>query len=245
MSGDPVSGGAAVGVRDALRAPGLPGVRTALRTALVELWFHPWPALAANVVWTGGVLVVVALVAVWPLGALLAAPLLALPVAGMAGLGARIVRGMPVDVHDGFAAWRSHGRPALLLGTGAALVALVLGIDLVLGIGSMGGPVGWALATGAIWALAGGWAVMLITWPLLLDPAAGRSLSDALRLAVRLAMLFPARTVALTVAATVVLIVATVLFAALATFAVAYVLILAAVVVLPAADRLDVLEGRR
>jgi hypothetical protein len=81
---------------------------------------------------------------------------------------------------------------------------------------------------------------VLITWPLLLTrprtacptPSNCRAPGHA----------FPARTVARR-AATVVLIVATVLFAALATFAVAYVLILAAVVVLPAADRLDVLEG--
>ncbi len=78
-----------------------------------------------------------------------------------------------------------------------------------------------------------------------MDPASERGVGEAVRLAVRLGLLFPGRTVALTLAATIVLLVATALFAVLATFAVAYVLVLAAVVVLPAADRLDVLERRR
>ena len=57
--------------------------------------------------------------------------------------------------------------------------------------------------------------------------------------------MFPGRTIALTMAAALVLLLATVLFAILATIAMAWVAILASLVVLPAADRLTALEGRR
>lgn len=228
----------------ALREPSLPGVRTAARTALVEVWYHPWPALAANVTWIVAVLLAVAVGVIWPLGGLLLAPFVALPVAGVMRVGARITRGEPVDVRHGFAAWRTHGSRALLMGVATTIVGLVAAADVVIGLGAMGGPAGWALATAAGWALLGGVVVLLHAWPLLMDPAApDRSVGSAVRLAVRVALLFPGRAVALTAVAAVVLFLATVLFAVLATFAMAWIALLASAVVLPAADRLVAFEA--
>jgi hypothetical protein len=222
-----------------LREPALPGVPTAARTALVELWYHPWPALVANLVWTAAVLLAVGLGAVWPLGGLLLLPLVALPVAGAFRVSTRITRGEPVEVRDALHAWRTHGRRAAILGLGTVLAGLVLAADVVIGLAAMGGPVGWALATGAGWALAGGWVLLLHVWPVLLDPInPDRSVRSAVRLGLRTAMLFPGRAVALTFLSTVVLLSATVLFALLATFGLVWVALLASAVVLPAADRL-------
>lgn len=230
----------------ALRAPGLPGVRSAARTALVELWYHPWPALAANLAWAAGALLVLGVASVWPLGGLLLLPLVAVPFAGVMAIATRIVRGETVEVRDAFRAWRTHGGRAALLGVLTAVVLLVLAADVVIGLASMGGPMGWALATGAGWALLAVLALLLHAWPSLLDPAApDRSVGTALRLGARVALVFPGRAVALTLLAGVVLLVATVLFAVLATVAMAWLAIFASVVVLPAADRLTTLEGHR
>jgi hypothetical protein len=229
-----------------LRAPGLPGVRGALRTALVELWYHPWPLLAANLAWAAGVLLALGVATVWPLGGLVVAPLAAVPFAGVMGVATRIVRGEPVDVRDAFRPWRTHGGRAALLGVATTLVLLVLAADVAIGLVAMGGAIGWTLAAGAGWALLAVVALLLHAWPLLLDPAApDRNIRTALRLGARVALVFPGRTIALTMAAALVLLLATVLFAILATIAMAWVAILASLVVLPAADRLTALEGRR
>lgn len=229
-----------------LRAPGLPGVRGAARTALVELWYHPWPTLTANVAWAIGALIALGVASIWPFGGLVLLPLVAVLFAGVMGVATRIVRGEPVEVRDVARTWRTHGGRAALLGVLTAGVLLVLAADVVIGLASMGGPVGWALATGAGWALLAVIALLLHVWPLLLDPAApDRKVGTALRLGARVALVFPGRTVALTLLAALVLLVATVLFAVLATVAMAWLAILASVVVLPAADRLTALEGHR
>lgn len=230
----------------ALRGPGLPGVRGAARTALVELWYHPWPALTSNLAWAMGALLALGVASAWPLGGLVLLPLVAVPFAGVMAVATHIVRGEPVDVRDAFRAWRTHGGRAAFLGVLTVVVLAVLAADVVIGLASMGGPVGWALATGAGWALLAIIALLLHAWPLLLDPVEpGRSVGAALRLGARVALVFPGRAAALTLLAAVVLIVATVLFAVLATVAMAWLAIFASVVVLPAADRLTALEDRR
>jgi hypothetical protein len=230
----------------ALRAPGLPAVRGAARTALVELWYHPWPALTANLVWAVGALVTLGVASVWPVGGLLLVPGVAVLFAGVMGVATRIVRGESVEVRDIARAWRTHGGRAAFLGVLTAVVLLVLAADVIIGLASMGGPIGWALATGAGWALLAVIALLLHAWPLLLDPSEpGRSVGTALRLGARIALVFPGRAAALTLFAGIVLLVATVLFAVLATVAMAWLAIFASVVVLPAADRLTALEGHR
>ena len=59
------------------------------------------------------------------------------------------------------------------------------------------------------------------------------------------ALLFPGRAAGLSIAAALVLLVSTALFAVLATFAIAWTALLAAFVVLPAADRLTALDDAR
>lgn len=254
MTGEPVAGGGPgsaapvtrpdrAAVLRALRDPALPGIRTGARSALVELWYHPWPSLAANVAWSVAVLLTLGIATIWPLGGLLLMPLVALPFAGVMGVGTRIVRGEPVEVRDAFTPWRTHGRRVAVLGAAATAAVLVLAADVIIGLAAVGGPVGWALATGAAWGMAALAAVLLCAWPLLLDPAApGRGVGEALRLGIRVAFLFPGRTVALTLAAAIALVVATALFAILATFGMAWIALLASTVVLPAADRLTALE---
>ncbi|MFN8622100.1 MAG: hypothetical protein U0869_15320 [Chloroflexota bacterium] len=226
----------------AIRAPGLPGVGTGMRTALSELWFHWTAALAGNVAWTVVVLGLVVLAGAWPLGALVLAPLVALPLAGLYRMAGLLIRGEPASAADGWAAWRTHGGRALQLGVVAIAALAVLGADLVVGLVAMGGLVGFALATAAAWGLLFGWAWLLHAWPLLLDPRADgtrRGVREAAVLGARTALLFPGRALRLTLVSTVVLLVSAVLFAVLATFAVAWVALLGAAVVLPAADRID------
>jgi hypothetical protein len=226
----------------AIRTPGLPGVGTAMRTALSELWFHWTAALAANVAWTLVVLTLVVLAGTWPLGGLVAAPLVALPLAGLYRIAGLLIRGEPAAASDGWAAWRTHGGRALILGVVVVAALAVLGADLVVGLVSMGGLIGFALATAAFWGLLFGWAWLLHAWPLLLDPRADgarRGVREAAVLGARTALLFPGRALRLTLVSTVVLLVSAFFFAVLATFAVAWIALLGAAVVLPAADRIE------
>lgn len=240
--------GPAPGGSDALRelrAPGLPGIRTAARTALVELWYHPWPALVANVAWAFATLAAVGVATIWPLLGLLLAPLVAIPFAGVMRVGTAIVRGESVAVHDVRRAWRTHGSRAARLGLMVTIGVLVLAGDVVIGLAAVGGVAGWALATAAGWALVGGALLLVHAWPLLLDPATDRGVAASLRLGARTAMLFPRRSIALALLVAAVLALSTILFATLATFAMAWIAILSSLVVLPAADRLTALEDRR
>jgi hypothetical protein len=107
---------------------------------------------------------------------------------------------------------------------------------------TLGGPLGWAIATAAVWGLVILWAWLLCLWPLVVDPRREElGLRQTMRLAALLVLAFPFRIGTLMLVTALLLVISTVLFAALVTVAVAFGALLGCRYVLPAADRL---EGR-
>ena len=197
--------------------------------------------------WGAGLVIVVLVALIWPLGGLLLLPLLALPTAGVFRLAARIVRVAP-DVGWTDMLWPYRHAAASSLAVGIAVVAatLVLGTNLILGIGQ-GEPAGWVLATLAGWGLVALWSATFVAWPIVVDPAREtQPVVAKLRIAGALLLTAPARIAALAVAIAVTTVISTILTAALLTVSVAFVALLACRVVLPAADRLEpLLDGDR
>jgi uncharacterized membrane protein YesL len=218
----------------------LPRVGASIRAAFSDYYFHSMRLVPANVVW-GAALIVVALVGLfWPLGGLLLLPLLALPTAGIFRLAAGIVRATSGPGWQDIL-WPYRQAAASTLAVGAAFVAvsLILGINMILGIGQRE-PAGWALATFAGWGLVAIWSGALVVWPLLVDPARdARPLRSRLRLAAALLLVDPVRIGALAIAIAITIAISTVLTAALLTISVSFVALVACRVVYPMADRLE------
>jgi uncharacterized membrane protein YesL len=223
--------------------PATPGLRGGIRRALQEFYFNSWRLVPANLVWGAGLLGLYVVAGVAPALAIVVLPLLALPTVGLFRLGALIARDEPAALSDAFGAWRRFGAAALVVGTAAVVALIVFGANVVTGAAS-GGVLGWGLATLAGWGLAMTGLVLLAAWPLLVDPwRAELSLRARLRLAALMALAFPGRLVALGLLCAIILAVSTVAFAALVMVSVAFVAMLAAMVVLPAADRLEARLG--
>jgi hypothetical protein len=218
----------------------LPRVGAAIRAAFSDYYFNSMRLVPANVVWGAGLIIVVIVGLVWPLGGLLLLPLLALPTAGIFRLAARIVRVAPdVGRHDILWPYQQGAGSLLLIGVALVAVTLVLGTNLVVGIGQ-GEPGGWVFATLAGWGLVAIWAGALVVWPLIVDPARdGQPLLARLRLAGALLLVQPVRLGALAVAVALSAAISTVLTAALLTVSVSFVALVACRVVYPAADRLE------
>jgi hypothetical protein len=207
--------------------------------AVVDLYYHSVRLVAANLAWSAG-LIGVAFIALsgLPLAAAILVPLLALPLAGVARLAALISRRQEVVLSDAWAEWPRQGPAAVVVGSAAWISAIVLFTNVVSGFNA-GGPVGWALATLAAWGLVALWTVAFPIVVLLADPVRDSWPTAAqMRLAVGLLLAEPGTMARLAVALAALLVVSTLLFAALLTFAVALALLVAAHVVLPAADRL-------
>jgi hypothetical protein len=221
-----------------LARPTAPTIGSALRTAGQDAYYHSWRLLPANVVWSVAALAVVVGLALSPIAVVLA-PLVALPIAGIFRVTTRIARGEAVSFWDAIDAWRTDVRPTLAFGIGLVVAGLVLGSNVVNGLLS-GSPVGCALATLAGWGLLATWVFAWTAWPILLDPArAGRPAADRLRLAGLLVLAYPLRFAAFGIALAVFLALSTVLVVALATISVAFAALVASRFVLPAADRLE------
>jgi uncharacterized membrane protein YesL len=221
-------------------------VATALRTAAVDSYYHSIRLIPANVTWglaflglvflgaTGGLLL-----------ALTLAPLLGVPLVGIARLATLIVRGEDVVLSDAWAAWRRFGPTAILAGAMVALLAAMFGSNLLAGLG-LGGAIGGVLVSLAGWGLVVVWLTALPFWLLLADPARERwSIRDRVKLTAFLLLAHPVRLLALGVVLALLLLVSAVLVAALFTVSVAYASLVAAHVVLPAADRLTAALGGR
>ena len=218
--------------------PEPPSLRSALRAALTDFYFHSWRLLPANVLWTAVLLILVGLAILMP-PLLILLPIAALPLAGIFRIATRIVRGRSVSFWDGMSAWRGEIRPALLLGAGLLAAATVLGFNLVTGILSDTLP-GWAFATLAFWGLVGTWLFAWVAWPILLDPdRAAQTARERLRLAALLVLAHPVRVGALGLVLAVLLVVSTIAIVALVTVAVGFSALVASRYVLPAADRLE------
>jgi hypothetical protein len=198
----------------------------------------------ANVVWGAGLIVVVLVGLVWPLGGLLLLPLLALPTAGIFRVAARIVRVAPdADRQDILWPYRHAAGSTLLLGIALVAATLILGTNLVVGIGQ-GQPVGWVLATLAGWGLVAIWSGAVVAWPLVVDPRRdGQPILPRFRIAGALLFVNPIRIGALAMAVAVTTVISTVLTAALLTVSVAFAALLACRMVYPAADRMAPMPG--
>lgn len=220
--------------------PPAPTLRGALRAGVRDLYDHVIRVVPVNVLF--GALLIASLVAwgTWgPVAGIVVAVPLAIPIAGIARLGALATRGEDVNLSDALDMLRT--RPvAVLAGWCASLVAtVVLGVNLATGI-LTGGVVGIGLATLAFWGLGVSFAVGFAFWPLLADPRrAHRPAREAARLAGLLVLAHPLRLGALTIVLVAILALSTLAFAALLTISVGLVQLVACRYVLPAADRLE------
>jgi hypothetical protein len=226
----------------ASRAEGATGsLRTTLRTAAVDFYYHSLQLVAINVVWGAWLMVTILLVPVWLPGALVLAIGLALPTAGVFRIAALIARREDSGFRDGIDAWRRFLVPALVGSATVVLVGGILATNLIVGLQS-DSLIGIALATLSFWGLVIGGLVLLCWWPLLVDPSregpgAGRR---ALRSAAVLTLAHPFRIAALAVVIALLLAVSTVAFAALITIALSFSALAACHDVLLAADRLEI-----
>ena len=230
-------------VPDAL--PGSPRLGGAIRAALSDFYFNSLRMVGANLVWSAvlGLIYLVSLA--WPFGALVLLPVLALPTAGIFRLACQIVRGEMSTFADALLGWTRFGARALVLGAIVVLGAAVLGFNLAAGL-DLGSFVGWTLATLSFWGLAVGATVVVVAWPLVVDPRReDQRLAAGLRLAGLLVLAFPLRFGAMTLIVGLFLIASTIAFAALAMLSVSLAALVTARYVLPAGDRFEALMAAR
>ena len=220
-------------------APRVPGVREAVRPALVDLYHHSIRFVPVNLAWGLGLIGLLSLATVGaPLVALILAPLLALPLVGMARMAGEVARGRDVVLADAWDAVRELAIPAVVAGALGIIAMVVLAGNVLLGLGTGTVPA-IAIAVAAGWGLVALALVALPFWVLLADPErADRGLVGAAADAAALFLVEPVRLLALTAVVAVVLVVGTVLVAAILTVAVAYAVLVTARVVVPAGDRL-------
>lgn len=225
-------------------ARSLPRLGAVVRAALTDFYFNSMRLVPANVVWGFGVVLIVLVGLVWPLGGVASLALLALPTAGIFRVAARIVRCEPdIGLHDIAWPYRHVVGTTVALGVAFVAVSLVLGSNVVVGLGG-GEPFGWVLATLAGWGLIALWCGAIVAWPLIVDPArAAWPLRERLRLAGRLLLVDPLRWAALGLFVALVVAVSVVLTAAILTVSVAFVALVACRSVYPAADRLEIALG--
>jgi hypothetical protein len=220
-----------------LRRFSLPG---ALRAAAVDLYYQSVRLVPANLLWTAVLLGLAwAAVAVGLWLAILALPLLALPVAGIYRLAGLTVRGEDVVLSDAVGAMRELLVPALLLGVVVGWGTALLTLNVATGLNS-GSPLGWGLAIIAGWGLVAMLDYAVVAWPLLADPARSDMPSrERARLAGYVLLVSPWRMTALAILTVLIGAIATIFFAAIATIGVAYLALLSCRVVLADADRLS------
>jgi hypothetical protein len=225
--------------------PAAPTLRGALRAAAVDFYYNSWRLVPANILWGLGLIALYLVYLVWPPGALLLSPLLAVPTAGLYRLAALIVRGESVSFWDGLDAWRRYLVPALVMGISLLVAGTIFSVNVIGGL-TAEDPVGWGFATFAGWGFVILGLLAVTTWPLLVDPQrAGWGTRRSLRLAAYLVVAHPLRLAGLAVVTAVLLLLSTVAFAALVTIALALAALLGSQYVLPSADRLEARLAQR
>ena len=160
----------------AIAPPARRGSAARIRAAFTDYYFNSMRLVPANVVWGAGLVVIVLVGLVWPLGGLLLLPLLALPTAGIFRLAARIVRVAPdagwrdVAVALSPCCRRSAGARRRVWSPQAWSSARTWSPG-----SEPGRPPGWVLATLAGWGLVALWSAALVAWPLVVGSGAGRT----------------------------------------------------------------------
>ncbi len=224
--------------------PAAPRLGTVVRAAFTDYYFNSWRLVPANVLWGAGAVVVGLVWLVWPIGAVLLSPFLALPTAGVFRVAAGIARNeVGISFRDALAAYRAYAGPALLLGLAFVAANLVLGTNVVVGL-TQGDVAGWVVGTFAGWGLVVLWCSALVGWPLLVDPhRTDRPVRERLRLAGLLLIAYPIRFAAVGSLVAVVVVVSLILPTALLTISVAFVALVSCRYVYPAADYLEIRLG--
>lgn len=219
--------------------PAAPRLGAATRSAAMDVFYNSWRLVPANLVWGAGLIF---LILVWeagaPLFSVLLCPLLGLPTIGLYRLAGLVARGRAVSLSDAFEAWRRFGVRALALGGAFTLLGSMFGFNVMLGL-ARGDILGWVIATTAAWGLIFTTVTACVAWPLAADPRReDMSLRGIARLALLLVVAFPLRLGAFTTLVAIVLVASTLGLVALLMISVAFVALLSARFVLPAADRL-------
>ena len=149
------------------------------------------------------------------------------------------MRGDHASFRDAVAAFRDYAGPAILLGVASVAAGGVLGTNALVGL-SQGEPVGWFIATLAVWGLVVSWCGAIVAWPLVVDPRSGRlpvarppSPGGSLLLA------HPGRFAALGIVIALIVVVSAILLAAILTISISFIALVACRYVYPTADRLE------
>ena len=211
-----------------------------LRVAASDLYFHGVRLILVNIVWGIGVLVAAFVLLRSPLGLVALVALVPLT-AALAGMATRLVRERSIVMSDAWDAVRTSFWAHTGIGVAQIVIAIVVYVDLLLGI-QLGGVLGLMLAVIAFETAIALWLLAVSTWPILLDPVrAGEPTRSKLRLGALLLLAHPVRVGGMAIGIAIFLAVSTILAAAIVTVSGAYAFLVAAHWVLPAADRL---EGR-
>ncbi len=212
-----------------------------LREAASDLYYHSLRLVAGNLLW-GVVLLATLWLGVTAPPLLLIGGVALVPISiGLMRMATSVVREGHTVMSDFGAAFRPRAWRHLALGIGQLMLLVVAAVDLLIGV-QLGGMLGTFLAMSAIYMLFAVWGLGVTCWPVLLDPLRDdEPIRQKLRLGVAVALTGPVRLTGVALLLIAFLAVSTILAALLLTVAVAFVFLVAARYVLPAADRL---EGR-
>lgn len=214
-----------------------PRLGTTVRQAALDLYYNFASFIPANLVFGVGLIVLAGATAGTPWGWLVGIALVPLTAACMA-LATTLVRDGHTDLGE-FVAILRHPWSVLALGVAQLAITAVLVVDLMVG-SALGTAIGGVLTVSAVYGLAILWIYAVVAWPIVLDPTRRADpLRARLRLAAALLVTRPLRMTALAVLVAIFLAIATILVAAIVTFALALAWLVVAREVLPAADRLD------
>jgi hypothetical protein len=223
-----------------------PSLFGSVREALSDCFYNSWRLVPVNLVWG---LWFILVLGTWSGVNLLAAsilvPVLALPLSGLARMAGLATRREAVHISDALDPLRRRPRAVIVSAIAFTVALVILGVNVVTGL-AVGGLIGAALATTAVWGLVVLAGFGVTWWPLLTDPAHDDlTAKNIARLCSLLLLAHPLRMGLLVVIVGLVMLASTILFAAVLTISVAFVMLVAAHYVLPAADRLEERMGLR
>lgn len=218
----------------------------ALRASFTDFYFNSWRLAPANLAWAAVLILAFIAGPMSVIGMALLA-LLAVPTVGLYRMGALIARGEPATFSDFVGGMRRYGLAALVVGLGAAALAIVFTTNVLVGLEARN-PLGWFISAMALWGDVGLAMFLVAFWPVLVDPQReGLGIRQRLTLAGLAVIGRPVRLLVLTAIVALILVVSTILFAAIVLVSVAYVAVFSSRVVLPLVDALEARlpEGRR